>query len=187
MPIARLDSRALISVTGEDAKPFLHNLLTQDVETLAEGAVRYGALLSPPGRLLFDLFILGEAGGVLLDVAADRREALLTRLSMYRLRAKVAIEAVEMGVARGTGSAPAGAIADPRDLALAHFPQDQRQRLGAVGEADEGHGAHGGGHIQQAAVGIGHGAHVRKIAPHVQVAQFDAVGAAPEVRHDLGQ
>ena len=71
MPIARLDSRALISVTGEDAKPFLHNLLTQDVETLADGELRFGALLSPPGRLLFDLFLLGQADGVLLDVATS--------------------------------------------------------------------------------------------------------------------
>ena len=75
--IARLDSRALIRVSGPDARPFLHNLLTQDVETLAEGAVRYGALLSPPGRLLFDLFLWGTENGVVLDVAADRREALI--------------------------------------------------------------------------------------------------------------
>src|SRR5690606_38029907 len=67
--IARLDSRAQIRVAGPDARPFLHNLLTQDVETLADGELRFGALLSPPGRLLFDLFLLGEADGVLLDVA----------------------------------------------------------------------------------------------------------------------
>ena len=75
--IARLDSRALIRVTGPDARPFLHNLLTQDVETLAPGQLRFGALLSPPGRLLFDLFLWGLGDGVLLDVAADRRDALL--------------------------------------------------------------------------------------------------------------
>ena len=39
MSIARLDSRALIRVTGPDARPFLHNLLTQDVETLEPGDV----------------------------------------------------------------------------------------------------------------------------------------------------
>src|SRR5690606_32901192 len=86
------DSRALIRVSGPDARPFLHNLLTQDIETLAEGELRFGALLSPPGRLLFDLFLWGEAGGVLLDVAADRREALMQRLGMYQLRAQVSVE-----------------------------------------------------------------------------------------------
>jgi folate-binding protein YgfZ len=112
--IAHLDSRALISVTGEDAKPFLHNLLTQDVETLADGELRFGALLSPPGRLLFDLFILGEDGGVVLDVAADRREALLMRLSMYRLRAKVEIGADDRPVFAAWGGAAAGFLVDPR-------------------------------------------------------------------------
>jgi folate-binding Fe-S cluster repair protein YgfZ len=47
--IAHLNSRALIRVSGPDAKPFLHNLLTQDVETLADGDLQFGALLSPPG------------------------------------------------------------------------------------------------------------------------------------------
>lgn len=114
MPIARLDSRALISVTGEEAKPFLHNLLTQDVETLADGELRFGALLSPPGRLLFDLFLLGQADGVVLDVAADRRDALIQRLSMYRLRAKVAVAADDRPVFVAWPEAPAGFIPDPR-------------------------------------------------------------------------
>jgi folate-binding protein YgfZ len=114
MPIARLDSRALISVTGEDAKPFLHNLLTQDVETLADGDLRFGALLSPPGRLLFDLFILGRADGVVLDVAADRRDALLQRLSMYKLRAKVAVAADDGAVFAAWPDTPNGFIPDPR-------------------------------------------------------------------------
>ena len=114
MPIARLDSRALISVTGEDAKPFLHNLLTQDVETLADGELRFGALLSPPGRLLFDLFLLGQADGVLLDVAVERRDGLLQRLSMYKLRAKVAVAADDRPVFAAWPDAPAGFIPDPR-------------------------------------------------------------------------
>lgn len=89
MPVARLDSRALIAVTGPDARTFLHGLLTQDVESVAVGEVRYGALLGPQGRLLFDLFLYGADDGVLIEAAADRRDALLQRLSLYRLRAKV--------------------------------------------------------------------------------------------------
>ncbi|NJC39895.1 hypothetical protein GGQ87_000153 [Brevundimonas alba] len=112
--IARLDSRALIRVAGPDARPFLHNLLTQDVETLSDGELRFGALLSPPGRLLFDLFLFGEADGVLLDVAADRREALVQRLSMYRLRAQVTVEADDRAVFASWPDAPTGFTADPR-------------------------------------------------------------------------
>ncbi len=117
--IARLESRALIRVSGPDARPFLHNLLTQDVETLAAGELRFGALLSPPGRLLFDLFLWGEDGAVVLDVAADRRESLLQRLAMYRLRARVAIEADDRPVlAAWDGALPEGFVADPRTPGL---------------------------------------------------------------------
>lgn len=113
--IARLDSRALIRVSGPDARPFLHNLLTQDVETLAPGELRFGALLSPPGRLLFDLFLWGEAEAVVLDVATDRRDALLQRLAMYKLRALVTVEADERPVlAAWGGDLPEGFMADPR-------------------------------------------------------------------------
>jgi len=112
--IARLDSRALIRVSGPDARPFLHNLLTQDVETLAPGQLRFGALLSAPGRLLFDLFILGEPDGVLLDVAADRRDALAQRLSMYKLRAQVAVEADDRPVFASWPEAADGFTPDPR-------------------------------------------------------------------------
>ena len=116
--IARLTSRALIRVGGPDARPFLHNLLTQDVDTLAEGELRFGALLSPPGRLLFDLFIFGEPDAVLLDVAADRRDALIQRLSMYKLRADVTVDADDRPVFVGWNGAVEGFAIDPREPAL---------------------------------------------------------------------
>ena len=116
--IARLTSRALIRVGGPDAKPFLHTLLTQDVETITDGELRFGALLSPPGKLLFDLFLFGEADGVLLDVAADRRDALVQRLSMYKLRAAVTVAADERPVFVGWDGAVEGFAVDPREPAL---------------------------------------------------------------------
>ena len=128
--IARLDSRALIRVTGADARPFLHNLLTQDVETLADGDLRFGALLSPPGRLLFDLFIAGDDGGVTLDVAADRRDALLQRLAMYRLRADVQIEPDDRPVFASWAGVAEGFTADPR------HPDLGGRRLGGPADAN---------------------------------------------------
>ncbi len=116
--IARLDSRAMVRVSGPDAQPFLYNLLTQDVETLAPGELRFGALLSPPGRLLFDLFLWGEEDAVVLDVAAERRDALMQRLSMYRLRADVRIEAPDAPVFVAWGGEVEGFTADPRAAGL---------------------------------------------------------------------
>lgn len=90
--IASLPDRALVRVSGPDARTFLNGLLTQEILSLKPGELRFGALLSPPGRLLFDLFLLGQDDGVLIDVAADRRDALIQRLSLYRLRADVTIQ-----------------------------------------------------------------------------------------------
>ena len=117
---AQLSDRAVIAVSGPDWRSFLQGLLSQDVETLAEDELRFGALLTPQGRLLFDLFILGRAEGCLLDCTADRPEALLERLALYRLRAKVEIGRTEVSVAAlwGDSRAPPGWQTDPRLPAL---------------------------------------------------------------------
>jgi tRNA-modifying protein YgfZ len=118
--IARQVSRALVAVGGDDWRSFLQGLLTQDVETLAPGEARFGALLTPQGRLLYDLFIVGREGGCWLDCAAERRAALIQRLSIYRLRAKVTIAPDGAPVLAAWGEAPIGDgwIADPRLPAL---------------------------------------------------------------------
>ncbi|THD64433.1 folate-binding protein YgfZ [Phenylobacterium sp.] len=95
---APLKSRALIAVSGPDWRGFLQGLITQDVETLAPGEARFGALLTPQGRLLYDLFVVGREDGCWLDVLAEHRAAILQRLAMYRLRAKVEIAADETAV-----------------------------------------------------------------------------------------
>ena len=116
--IAHLGNRALISVRGPDARSFLNNLLTQDVIGLASGTVRFAGLLSPPGRLLFDLFIIGEPEGILLDVDAGRRDGLIQRLTLYRLRAQVEIVADERSVFASWPDIEEGFVADPRTCLL---------------------------------------------------------------------
>lgn len=116
---ARLESRALIRIDGPDWRDFLQNLISQDVETLAAGEARFGALLTPQGRLLYDMFVVGrEDGSAWLDVEAKWREAIVQRLTIYRLRAKVEIAADETAVSilYGEGAAPKGAgwVRDPR-------------------------------------------------------------------------
>lgn len=123
---APLPSRAVIAVGGPDWRSFLQGLLTQDVESLVAGEARFGALLTPQGRLMYDLFIVGrEDGGAWLDVAAEHRDAVLMRLTIYRLRAKVELAAADVAVTAIFGGAPeaiAGVliVADPRLPALGH-------------------------------------------------------------------
>lgn len=100
MEAAFLDDRAVIALSGTEARPFLQGLVTNDiVGALAPGSGLYTALLSPQGKILFDFFVTEGDGALLLDVARDGAEALLKKLKLYRLRAKVEIEGrTQLGV-----------------------------------------------------------------------------------------
>ena len=113
---ARLGGRALVKVAGPHWRVFLQGLISNDVEALQPGGMRFAGLLTPQGRLLFDLFVIGEQDGCLLDVQAARRQALVDRLLIYRLRAKVEIAAADGAVCAlwNAREAPPGWIADPR-------------------------------------------------------------------------
>jgi tRNA-modifying protein YgfZ len=91
---AMLEDRGVVSVRGADATAFLQGLLTNDVERLAPGEARYAALLTPQGKILFDMIAvraLGEEPSYLIDCAAAQSADLAKRLGFYKLRAKVAI------------------------------------------------------------------------------------------------
>lgn len=112
---APLPSRALIAISGPDWRSFLQGLITQDVETLAPGELRFGALLTAQGRLVADLFVVGRGEGCWLDVPAGQREALIGKLKLYRLRAKVEIAADDTPVAAlWDGPGLEGWLTDPR-------------------------------------------------------------------------
>ncbi len=134
--VARLHDRAVIHVSGPEARPFLNRLLTQEVEALAQGELRAGALLTPQGRVLYDLFLWGEADGVWLDVHIDARDDLLRRLAMFRLRASVEIAPQETPVHAlwGVAAPPSPAWrADPRWPALGFRALGEVEATGAAG------------------------------------------------------
>ena len=134
---ALLKSRALIAVGGPDWRGFLQGLITQDVETLATGEARFAGLLTPQGRLLWDMFVVGRAEGVWLDVEASAREAIIQRLTLYRLRAKVEIAPDETSVSAAWGAPPAeeGWVQDPRLPELGWRGYGMAIPAGAAGEA----------------------------------------------------
>jgi folate-binding protein YgfZ len=89
----RLD-RALIRISGPDARTFLNNLLTRDVaQADGELDVVYAALLSPQGKVVADFFVWNDSGdGSVLDADPSRAADLQRRLALYKLRAQVTIE-----------------------------------------------------------------------------------------------
>jgi folate-binding protein YgfZ len=93
MEPAHLDDRAVIAISGAEAREFLQGLVTNDVVGgLAPGAGVYAALLSAQGKILFDFFVTEGDGAILIDCPRPSRDALLKKLRMYRLRAKIVIE-----------------------------------------------------------------------------------------------
>lgn len=111
MTLFRLD-RALIRVSGPDRVGFLDNLLTQNVEGL-EG-VRYGALLSPQGKVIADMFLWAASDAIVVDTDPKLADALMRRFRMYKLRAHATLEnASDLNVAYSPDPFD-GALADPR-------------------------------------------------------------------------
>ena len=125
---AMLEDRGVISVSGEDATSFLQGLLTNDVERLQPSEARYAALLTPQGKILFDMIVVrapGEEPSYLIECSAAQAADLAKRLGFYKLRAKVAVADVsaDRAVAAFWGDEPPSVAegllyADPRDPRL---------------------------------------------------------------------
>ncbi|MFA6218544.1 MAG: folate-binding protein [Erythrobacter sp.] len=120
MTATRLFARAVIRLSpqeaGEDVAGFLQGLVTNDVT----GPLPvYAGLLSAQGKALFDFLVWpGGEGELLLDCEAATAEELVKRLSLYRLRRRIAIAPdPSIGVHWQAGPGDGGA-ADPRLAAL---------------------------------------------------------------------
>ena len=87
-----LEDRGLISITGDDAKEFLQNIITNDIEKVSEDHSIFSALLSPQGKYLYEFFIISSDNGYFLDCGNKSKEDLISHLSKYKLRSKVEIK-----------------------------------------------------------------------------------------------
>jgi hypothetical protein len=128
MKAAFLPDRGVVKVSGEAAREFLNGLVTTDMTLLGPGLGRFGALLTPQGKIVVD-FLLTEAptaegGGFLIDCPRALAQALADKLGFYKLRAKVVIENLSdsLGVLAAWDGEPATrpdlAFADPRHPSL---------------------------------------------------------------------
>jgi folate-binding protein YgfZ len=108
--------RTIISIAGDGALAFLHNLLTCD---LSQPKPVYGALLTPQGKILHDVFVVPDGDVIWIDVARTQAADLLKRLVMYRLRAKLDIKiAQEKAVAVSSHDDLSDGFADPRTAVM---------------------------------------------------------------------
>ena len=148
MRAAFLPDRGVVKVGGEDARSFLNGLLTTDVTLLRPGFGRFGALLTPQGKITVDFLITeapaGDGGGFLIDCPRALAQGLADKLGFYKLRAKVAVENLSdhLGVLAAWDGDPSIkpdlAFADPRSavlgwrvLAAAELAQEVADLIGA--------------------------------------------------------
>ncbi len=88
-----LQRRGVVALGGREVRDYLQGLVSNDVAKVAPDRAIYAALLTPQGKFLHEMFITaGDDDELLLDCEADRRDDLMRRLKIYRLRAKVAID-----------------------------------------------------------------------------------------------
>src|SRR6201999_1070729 len=128
MKAAFLPDRGVVKVSGEAARDFLNGLVTTDVTQLAPGLGRFGALLTPQGKITTDFLIpeapAGHGGGFLIDCPRALAQGLADKLGFYKLRAKVVVENLSdsLSVLAAWDGDPAlkpdQAFADPRSETL---------------------------------------------------------------------
>jgi folate-binding protein YgfZ len=94
LSLSILENRGLIRISGEDAHDFLQGIISNDVHKLSPERAIHAAFLTAQGKYLHDFFAFEMAGDIWLDCEAERAADLCRRLSMYRLRAQVKVEAV---------------------------------------------------------------------------------------------
>ncbi len=114
----------LIRSRGEDSAPFLHNLLSNDVNKLAADAAELNSFNSPKGRMLASLLMWREPDGHLIALSADIQPAMLKKLSMYILRSKVKLtDAGDELALLGVSGPQADTVLRAAGLALPEAPR----------------------------------------------------------------
>jgi tRNA-modifying protein YgfZ len=149
MKAALLPDRGVVKVSGGDARDFLNGLVTTDVTQLRPGLGRFGALLTPQGKITTDFLMTeapaGHGGGFLIDAPRPLAQGLADKLGFYKLRAKVVVENLSdsLGVLAVWDGEPAMkpdlAFADPRNDALGWrilVPEELKQKVADLIGAD---------------------------------------------------
>ena len=87
--IYTLEERGIIYINGADAKEFLQNIVTNDVEKITDNSSVFSSLLTPQGKYLFDFIIVKHKNGFFLDCEKSQLVDLFKKLHVYKLRSKV--------------------------------------------------------------------------------------------------
>ena len=86
-----LDDRGFIHINGLEAKEFLQNIVTNDVEKVSENFTLFSSIFTPQGKYLYDFFILKHEDGYLLECEKDAVLEIIKIFNFYKLRSKISL------------------------------------------------------------------------------------------------
>ena len=86
-----LEDRGLLYINGDEAKEFLQNIITNNIENVSEDRSCFSVLLTPQGKYLYDFIIIKHKSGFLLDCEKEIIDDLYKKLNLYKLRSKLEI------------------------------------------------------------------------------------------------
>ena len=86
-----LQDRAILYISGVEAKDFLQNLISNDINKVTDTSSCFASLLTPQGKFLFDFIIAKHKQGYFIDCEKSQSEEIFKQLNLYKIRSKVEI------------------------------------------------------------------------------------------------
>ena len=87
-----LEDRGLISVSGEDSKDFLQNILTNDINKVSNSKSLFTGIFTPQGKYLYEFFVVKSKDGFFLDCDSELTNEIIEHLFKYKIRSKIEIK-----------------------------------------------------------------------------------------------
>ena len=86
-----LNNRSILYINGLDAKDFLQNLISNDINKVTDNSSCFASLLTPQGKFLYEFIVVKHKSGYFIDCEKDQSEEILRQLNVYKIRSKVEI------------------------------------------------------------------------------------------------
>ena len=86
-----LNNRSILYINGLDAKDFLQNLISNDINKVTDNSSCFASLLTPQGKFLYEFIVVKHKTGYFIDCEKDQSEEILRQLNVYKIRSKVEI------------------------------------------------------------------------------------------------
>ena len=86
-----LEDRAIIYINGSDAKDFLQNLISNDINKVTDNSSCFASLLTPQGKFLYEFIVVKHKSGYFIDCEKSQSQEIFKQFSLYKIRSKVEI------------------------------------------------------------------------------------------------